>query len=129
MDACTNPDILRVIFFFLLIVDIVKIIIPIALIVLGIIDFSKSVITSDEKVQKKTISLFFKRLLYAPLVFAVPWIVEVLMVTLGDFLSEEINFTDCIDNANSGCIEALESKDNTKITQYCDEKSVEQKQK
>lgn len=120
MDACTNPDILRVIYFFLLIVDIVKIIIPMALIVLGLIDFSKSVINSDEKVQQKSLSLFLKRLLYAVLVFAVPWIVEVFMVTLGDILSEEVNFTDCIDNANKECIEALDSGVKTQIQAHCD---------
>lgn len=108
MDACTNPDILRVIYFFLIIVDIVKIVIPIALIIMGIIDFSKAVVVSDEKVQKKSVSLFMKRLLYAVLVFLVPWIVEVLMITLGNLLSDEINFTDCLENANSECIEQLD---------------------
>lgn len=121
MDACTNPDILRVIYFFLLIINIVKIIIPIALIVLGIIDFSKSVMTSDEKVQKKTISLFFKRLLYAVLVFAVPWIIKVLMVTLGNLsVTDEINFTDCLENANSECIDALDGNNLTIINEKCD---------
>lgn len=121
MDACTNSDILRVIYFFLLIVDIVKIIIPIALIVLGIIDFSKSVVTSDEKVQKKVISLFIKRLIYAVLVFAVPWIIEVLMVTLGNLaVTDEINFTDCLENANSECIDALEGNNLTTIKEKCD---------
>lgn len=124
MDACTNPDILRVIYFFLLIIDIVKIIIPIALIILGLVDFSKAVIMSDEKVQKKSISLFMKRLLYAVLVFAVPWIVKVLMITLGNTLGEEgtTNFTDCLENANSQCIEALDSNNQTLIKNYCDSK-------
>lgn len=110
MDACTNPDILRVIYFFKLIVDIVKIIIPIGLIIFGLIDFSKSVISNDEKVQKKSINLFMKRLLYAVLVFAVPWIVNVLMITLGDVFGDEdkVNFTDCLENANPECIEQLD---------------------
>lgn len=121
MDACTNPDILKVIYFFTLIVDIVKIIIPIVLIILGIVDFSKSVITSDEKVQKKTVSIFIKRIIYAVLIFAVPWIIEVLMVTLGDLIGgEKINFTDCIDNANSECIKALETEKIDDIEKKCD---------
>ena len=62
VSVCTNPDILRVIYFFLIIIDIVKIIIPIALIILGIIDFSKAVVISDEKVQKKSVNLFMKRI-------------------------------------------------------------------
>lgn len=100
MNACTNPDILRVIYFFLLLIDIVKIIIPIALIIYGMIDFSKAIITSDEKFQKKTVSLFFKRILYGVLVFATPWVVEVFMEALGD-LTAGINFTDCIKNTEN----------------------------
>ena len=97
MDACTNPDILKVIYFFQLILDIIKIIIPIGLIVMGMIDFSKSVITSDENAQKKNTSLFVKRLIYGVLVFIVPWIVETLMIWLGN-ITEEVNFTDCLEN-------------------------------
>lgn len=111
MAACTNSGILRVIYFFLLIIDVIKIIVPIALIVLGIIDFSKATLTSDDKVQKKKFNLFMKRILYAVLVFAVPWIVEVLMVTLGDLLNDEVNFTDCIQNANSETIEILSNSE------------------
>lgn len=109
MDACTNPDVLKVIYFFLIIIDIVKIVIPIGLIVISLIDFSKSVISSDEKVQKKSVSLFVKRLISAILVFAVPWIIEVLMVTIGNTMGEEVNFTDCIENANKIKIQELES--------------------
>ena len=108
-DACTNPDILRVIYFGKLIVDIVKIIIPIGLIIIGMVDFSKSVVTSDDGTQKKNMKLFVKRIVFAVLVFAVPWIVEVLMINLGN-LTDGVNFTDCLENANSEKIEALEKK-------------------
>lgn len=107
-ETCTNPDILKVIYFFTLIIDIVKIIIPIGLIIMGMIDFSKSVVTSDESIQKKNISLFVKRIIYAVLIFIVPWIIEVLIVSLGD-LTEGVNYTDCLDNANSETIEAIEN--------------------
>ena len=113
MNVCENPDILRVIWFGLEIVDIVKIIIPIALIVLGIIDFSKSVITSDEGIQKKSGKLFLKRIIYAVLVFIVPWLIKVFIITLGDLAvlkTNEVNFTDCLDNANGEKIEELEKK-------------------
>ena len=123
MNVCENPDILRVIWFGLEIVDIVKIIIPIALIVLGIIDFSKSVITSDEGIQKKSGKLFLKRIIYAVLVFIVPWLIKVFIITLGDLSvlkTNEVNFTDCLDNANSECIDALETGEMTKIINSCD---------
>ncbi|MGM9876438.1 MAG: hypothetical protein ACI310_04330 [Bacilli bacterium] len=108
VDACTNPDILRVIYFAKLILDIVKIVIPVGLIIMGMIDFSKSVVTSDEAVQKKNVKLFVKRIIFAVLVFAVPWIVETLIVSLGN-LTDGVNFTDCLENAESDCIEQIEN--------------------
>ena len=108
VDACTNPDILRVIYFGKLIIDIVKIVVPIGLIILGMVDFSKSVTTSDEGAQKKNMKLLGKRIVFAVLVFAVPWIVETLMVSLGN-LTEGVNFTDCLENATGDCIDQLEN--------------------
>lgn len=122
MTACYDPELLRVVYFFNLLIDIVKIIVPIGLIVFGLIDFSKAVISSDEKNQKKTVGLFVKRILYGVLIFAVPWIVEVLMITLGDLLDKDNmgNFTDCLENADSECIEALDSKNMDTIKSVCD---------
>ena len=111
MDACNNPDILRVIWFFMMLIDIIKIIIPIALIVLGMIEFSKAAISSDENAQKKSGQLFVKRLIYAVLIFVLPWLIEVFIVTLGNLKvlkKEETNFTDCLENANKEKIEQLE---------------------
>lgn len=107
-NACTNTDILRVIYFGRLIVDIVKIVIPIGLIIMGMIDFSKSVVTNDDGDQKKNMKLLVKRIVFAVLVFAVPWIVETLMVNLGN-LTEGVNFTDCLENATGDCIDQLEN--------------------
>ena len=111
IEACENPDILRIIYFIKILIDIVKIIVPIGLIIIGSIDFSKSVINSDEKEQKKTLNLFIKRLIYAALIFIVPWLIEVLISFLGD-LTEGVNWTDCINNANSEKIEELEKSQN-----------------
>lgn len=109
MEACENPEILRVIFFGKKIIEVVKIIIPIALIILGMIDFTKSLASNDDNEKKKNIILFLKRILYAVLIFAVPWIVETLMVTLGD-LAEGVNFTDCLQNANRKRIDELDEQ-------------------
>ena len=69
-------------------------------------------------------NLFIKRVIFAVLVFAVPWIVNVLMITLGDLLGdEEVNFTDCLENANSECINELESGFNKGTCDYGQTKS------
>lgn len=122
MNACSNPEILKVIYFFNLLIDIVKIVVPIGIIVFGLIDFSKAVISGEEKENKKTVNLFVKRLMYGILIFAIPWIIEVVMVTLGDLIDKDNmgNFTDCLENANSECIEALDSKNISTIKSICD---------
>lgn len=108
-NACTNPDILKIIQFILIIINIVTIAVPIGLIVYGSIDLSKTVISGEEKDGKKNLNLFIKRVIYAVLVFAVPWIVKTVMIFLGD-LTEGVNFTDCLKNANSETIKSLEGK-------------------
>ena len=80
MDACTNVGILKVIYFIKLLLNIAFIAVPIGLIVFGLIDFSKSVASGDEKDGKKNLNLFIKRLIYGALVFCVPWIVNVVMI-------------------------------------------------
>lgn len=100
MNVCTNIEILRLIAFFLKIIDLVKIAIPIGLIVMAIMDIAKNVISSEEKEQKKNINLLLKRFVFAGLVFFVPTIVEFVMVTTGNIGDGE-NFTDCIENARN----------------------------
>ena len=57
MEACTNPDFLRVIYFVKLLIKVIMTILPIWLIIIGTIDFAKSATTSNEKDSKKKNSL------------------------------------------------------------------------
>lgn len=61
------------------IVKVVWIGIPIILIVLGSIDLGKAVISSKEEEVKKAKKSFINRLIYAILVFAVVWIVGIVI--------------------------------------------------
>ncbi|MBQ8192823.1 MAG: hypothetical protein IJZ46_01980 [Bacilli bacterium] len=107
-EACINPEILKVIYFIKLLLNIVKIAIPIGLIIMGMVDFSKSVVANDDKIQKTNLMIFLKRIMYAVLVFVIPWIVEVLMIGIGN-LTEKVNFTDCLENADDDVIESIEN--------------------
>lgn len=129
IEACTNPEILRVIWFLLVIIDIVKIVIPIIIIILGIIAFSKSAVTNDEKEQQKNTKLFVKRLLTAVLIFTIPWIVDVLMRTLADLLEDNgvTSYLECWINADLKTIEKLETvecKGESFIFNYYDESGL-----
>lgn len=100
LDACQHPGVLRVLYFGLLILDIVFTVLPIGLIVMLLIDFSKAVISNDEKTVKGT-KIVVKRIVNAMIVFCIPWIVSVFMNLLnGAGLGEE--YASCITNARSG---------------------------
>ncbi len=107
MDACTNPDILRIIYFIKILVEIIMIIVPIGLIIMGLIDFSKSVVTNDENARKKNLNIFIKRIIFAVLLFAMPWIVRTFMhfLSVSGFDSD---FVTCYENANSEKIKELD---------------------
>lgn len=65
-----------------------------------LIDFSKGVIASDEKGFKET-KIVVKRIVYATLIFCVPWIVELFT----SFLKEagfNTSYQECMTNAKSG---------------------------
>lgn len=109
MEICTNPDILRVIYFIKILVNTIMIIVPIGLIIFGLIDISKSTISNEDGEQKKNFKLFFKRIIYAVIVFAIIWIVNAFMSLLGD-LTDGVNFTSCWTNANANKIEELQKE-------------------
>lgn len=111
MHSCSNPDVLKVIYFITIIIDIIKIGIPIILIVMGFVDITKAVVASDNGVQKKAVTLFIKRIIYAIAIFLVPTIVSVTMVVLGNSIGDPTttNFTDCIENATKDKINHIET--------------------
>lgn len=84
IDACKNPTILRVLYFGYLFWEIVAVLVPIGLIIMLMIDFTKAVVISKEDVQVKSMKLVVKRIMYAVFIFATPWIVSLIMGILGD---------------------------------------------
>lgn len=107
IPVCENPEVLRVIYFASIIVDIVKIIIPIGLVVMAMIDFSKGVTSNSDSDNKKNLSRLIKRFVYAVLIFVVPWIVKIIIINLGN-LTKDVNYTDCLENANEEKIKELQ---------------------
>lgn len=103
LDACQHPAVLRTIYFGTIIRDIVFTIIPIGIVLMTIVDFSKGLIAGKEDEQQKAVKLIPKRLMYAIIVFAIPWVVHILMKTLSNLkLNVATNYQLCIDNAKSG---------------------------
>ena len=65
------------------ILTIFQIVVPIIFIIWGTIDMLKGIISGDEKKIKETRTMLIKRLIYALLVFLVPWMVNLLITILG----------------------------------------------
>ena len=100
LDACQHPGILRVLYFGKLLIDLVFTLLPIGLIVMILIDFSKVVISGDEK-EVKNSKIVVKRIVYAMIVFCVPWIVSLFMNLLSG-AGIGVAYKDCIKNIQSG---------------------------
>ena len=75
------------------IIMVVKIVIPLIIIILGIIDLGKAVISSKEDEVKKAKKSLINRLIYAVLVFCVVWIVTIVMDAISGIGIEGTNTT------------------------------------
>ena len=103
-EACTNPDILRIIAFIFEILKIVYILIPIALIVMISLDFAKNVMSSKTDDMDKNLKKAIKRILYCICIYWLPTIAYFAINTLGNL---GVPYTTCITNANEEKIDEL----------------------
>jgi len=103
LAECGDTDLITILGVVRAALNIVTFVIPIILIVLGIVDLSKAVVTSKEEEVKKAQKMFFQRVIYAVVIFLVPLIVSLLFRLLpsGVFGSNEAgyNWKDCWDAA------------------------------
>ena len=67
-----------------LVVTLIKVAVPIILIIMGMLDLSKAVMSNDEKEMKGAQTKLIKRVIYAVLVFLVVSIVQLVFGALGD---------------------------------------------
>lgn len=90
-----------------LVVLIIKIVIPLLLIILGMVDLGKAVVSSDDKAISKSVSSLVKRFIAAVVVFFIPTIVSALFNALS-LMSEQDQAdynkcVQCVTNANGEC--------------------------
>lgn len=93
---------------------ILKIVIPIILIILGIIDFSKAAISSDDKMIKDAAISFLKRAIAAVAIFFIPTIIDVcfnLIAGVSESLKDDLgNCITCITNPGGKKCDTSNSK-------------------
>lgn len=95
MEFCTNNGVLIAFKIIGYLIFIVKIIVPLLLIIMGIIDFSKALISNDEKSISDAISTFIRRFIAAIIIFFIPTILS-FVLDLVDGANETLGtFTNC----------------------------------
>ena len=84
----------------------IRIAAPFIIILLGSLDFFKSVIAGDEKEMKKSRGKFIKRLIAFILLIILPFIVQFIFSTMGTYGSDNVCLLKCIatnDTSSKGC--------------------------
>lgn len=113
LDICENPDILRLIYFGLKILDLIFLIVPLALIIYITIDIFKVIIKADDKVIKESHKAIINRIIFAIALFFVPTIVTTVMNVLS-VSNMTTNYKSCINNATKERINELQEFEDLK---------------
>ena len=96
--TCGGADILRILKFVNLLLDIVFIIVPIALIIMVSLDFAKNVIANKEDEMRKNAGVAIKRIIFCAALFLVQPIVTFVVGFIGE---NSNNYLTCLEIADS----------------------------
>ena len=108
LDACTNSGVLKVVLFIENLLKIILYIIPIILILMVMIDFSRAVLSSDESAMQKSLKIVSKRILSVIILFLVPTISKFAVNLASDTAISD--YTLCLTNTeNISYYETLEA--------------------
>ncbi len=80
---------------------VLKILIPVVLIILGVVNLAQAVISNDEKAISKTAMSLIKKIAIGMVIFFIPLIVTSIFNLLGLFIDYKDDFKNCL-----GCVTA-----------------------
>ena len=113
VDFCGEiDDILRVVGYFLLIF---KIVIPLILLILGMIDLGKAVVSSDDKAVGKAVKSLAMRIVAAVCIFFIPNIIGLVLKLVSDNENVNRDYTkcaECIQNPGGSVCSGTSDSDN-----------------
>ena len=104
LSICSNPDILKVVYLIKIVVTCIQIAVPIMLIVLIMLDFSKGV--KDAKAPGEILHTCKYRIIAAIVIFAIPLLVKIILNVMGN----STFFSACWNSANSTSIKIAENE-------------------
>ncbi|MDE6284888.1 MAG: hypothetical protein K2M17_04010 [Bacilli bacterium] len=76
---------------------ILKILVPIIIILLGIVEFGKATVSSDDKAIKKTLATMIKKIVVGIAIFFVPTIINLIFSLIGNFEPFHGDYLNCVD--------------------------------
>lgn len=96
------------------VVNVIKIVIPLILIILGMLDLGKAVVASDDKAINKAVTALVKRFIAAVVMFFIPTIISAIFnmllgVGLGQTGTDSNICVQCVTNVNATDINGLGS--------------------
>lgn len=89
--VCGGADVLRILRFVFILLDMVCWIVPMGLIVMLMVDFGKNVIAGKEDEMKKNLNMAIKRIIYCIILFLVPTIVDFAVGLVSNIKDEKDN--------------------------------------
>ena len=88
---CTDADIQVIIGAVKFVLTLIQWAVPLVLIVLGTVDMFKAVASNDDKATKEAQKKFGKRLIYAVVIFLIPFIIKLVFNFVGDMFGKQGN--------------------------------------
>lgn len=85
------------------VVFIFKIVIPLLLIIFGMVDLGKAVVSSDDKAISKAVGMLVRRFIAAVVIFFIPTIINAIFIAVGLINPEKSDWTTCIECVTGTC--------------------------
>lgn len=97
-NVCKNPEVIESMEIIGRFIKIIRWLVPLIILVIGMIDFGKAIISDDEKVIKSASTSFLKRLVAGIAIFFIPTIIIAILNLLQyrGFLTKYQKCTDCM---------------------------------
>jgi len=118
IEFCKDPGFLTVYRMIMILIDIVKILIPILIIIFGVIEFGRAMVATDAgEVKKATKSLILK-IVAGIVIFLLPAVINAVMGVIAEYSTVASDIQECDKNANKDTINRLreEQKNNSTST-------------
>lgn len=112
-EFCETSSVLKVIMFIQELLKIVFFVVPIGLIIMLSVDLAKNVITGKEDEMKKNVNVAIKRVIMAVVIFFIPTIVNFVNGIVQDSVGGNLDYNECLTNANKEYITIAESEEKT----------------